>query len=310
MSNPDDRRRAGLALAGCTAAISGVAVYLNGRAVQSFADPTAWTTLKNLVAGVLIATLLAVATARRSPAGFTPPRRAAHWAGLAVVVVLGGAVPFVLFFEGLAQASATDAAFIHKTLVIWVAVAAVPLLGERLGPPHLVAVAALVAGQALLGVDLSSIAAGSGEAMIMAATLLWAVEVVVAKRLVADLSPLTVGTARLALGSLVLVGWVVATGRFDDLVPRTAEQWMWALASGALLCGYVTTWLAALARAQAIDVTAVLVVGAGVTVGLGAVLDGAPLAGSWIGLGLVMAGTAVMVLVPPPDAGHPVVVRE
>ena len=53
-------------------------------------------------------------------------------------LVLG--IAFLLFFSGLAMASAPTAAFIHKTMFIWVALMAVPFLGERLG---LVPVAAL-----------------------------------------------------------------------------------------------------------------------------------------------------------------------
>ena len=54
--------------------------------------------------------------------------------------MIGGSVPFVLFFEGLARAEATQAAFIQKTLVVWVALLAVPLLRERFGVPHALAI--------------------------------------------------------------------------------------------------------------------------------------------------------------------------
>jgi hypothetical protein len=92
---------------------------------------------------------------RRQPSsaarGLHPPRGPAQWAGLAAVAIVGGSVPFILFFEGLARVTSTDAAFIQKTLVIWVALLAVPLLRERIGPWHLAAIAALVWGQAILG---------------------------------------------------------------------------------------------------------------------------------------------------------------
>ena len=60
--------------------------------------------------------------------------------------MIGGSVPFVLFFEGLARAEATQAAFIQKTLVIWVALLAVPLLRERFRTPHALAIVLLIAG--------------------------------------------------------------------------------------------------------------------------------------------------------------------
>ena len=54
-------------------------------------------------------------------------------------------------------------------------------------------------------------------------------------------------------------------GAAADLLALTAAQWGWALLTGLLLTAYVATWYAALARAQAVDVTAVLVFGAVVT---------------------------------------------
>src|SRR5215468_4205014 len=112
-----------------------------------------------------------------------------------VTALIGGSVPFVLFFEGLARAQATQASFIQKTLVVWVALPAVPLLRERLGPAHVAAIAFVIAGQAALVGDTGTVTFGTGEAMILAATLLWAVEVVLAKRLLADIDARTLGAA-------------------------------------------------------------------------------------------------------------------
>jgi drug/metabolite transporter (DMT)-like permease len=81
--------------------------------------------------------------------------------------------------------------------------------------------------------------------------------------------------ARMALGTVLLLCWLALTGKLDDLAALSALQWRWALLTGLLLTGYVATWFAALARAQAIDVTAVLVFGAVVTAILSGVVDGA-----------------------------------
>ena len=68
---------------------------------------------------------------------------------MTVIGVIGGSVPFILFFSGLAMASAPTAAFIHKTLFVWVVVLAVPFLGERLGWFPIAALGVLLAGQFL-----------------------------------------------------------------------------------------------------------------------------------------------------------------
>ena len=101
--------------------------------------------------------------------------------------------------------------------------------------------------------------------MILAATLMWAVEVVLVKALLGGLSSWTVGIARMGIGSVVLIAWCLVRGLGGSLVGLTAAQWGWVLLTGAILAAYVATWFAALARAQAVDVTAVLVIGALVT---------------------------------------------
>src|SRR5206468_4699512 len=117
---------------------------------------------------------------------------------------------------------------------------------------------------------------GAGELEILAATLLWAVEVVVAKRLLGTLSSWTVGLARMVAGSVLLIGWLLVRGDLG-FTRLGAGAWAWMLLTGVLLAAYVATWFAALARAQAVDVTAVLVVGAPVTALLSAAVQHAPL---------------------------------
>jgi drug/metabolite transporter (DMT)-like permease len=264
-------RATGIALAFVTAVISGFAIFVNGHAVKHFGDATVYTTAKNAVAGLL---LLAFALPLLGGPRSEVPRMRKHSLGLLAIAVIGGSVPFVLFFEGLSRAEATQAAFLQKTLVVWVALLAVPLLHERLGWPHLAAIALLVVGQAMLVGDLGTVAFRSGEAMIFAATLLWAVEVIVAKKLLADLDSRVLGATRMALGTVVLVAWVAVSGRADELLSLSGDQWRWALLTGLILAGYVATWFAALARAQAVDVTAVLVFGAVITALLSRWADG------------------------------------
>ena len=210
--------------------------------------------------------------------------------------MIGGSVPFVLFFEGLARASSTQAAFLNKTLVLWVALLAVVVLKEGLQVWHWIAIGLLLVGQAgLSGGFTASIS--SGELLILAATLLWAIEVVVAKRLLGSLSSWTVGLARMGFGSVALIGWVLVTGSGAALLTMDAAQWGWVLLTGVILAGYVATWFAALARAQAVDVTAVLVLAALITAGLNAVVNRTPLAPQlgWL-LMLAAGGTLVCAL--------------
>jgi drug/metabolite transporter (DMT)-like permease len=284
-------RAVGVLLALATALVSGVSVYLNGRAVKHFDDPTVYTTAKNAVAGMLLVALALAVVAPAARAGGavrTRPATTRDWLAFAAVAVVGGSVPFVLFFEGLARAEATQAAFIHKTLVVWVAILAVPLLRERVGPPHLFAIALLLAGQAWIVRDAGTLVFGTGEVMILAATLLWAIEVVVVKHLLSSLAPRTLAAARMGLGTVVLLAWLALSGDLGALAALSGDQLSWVLLTGLLLTAYVATWYAALARAQAVDVTAVLVFGAIVTAAIARVTDGVPV--DVIGTTLVAAG--------------------
>lgn len=289
MTSPTTTRRTGLLLALVTAAISGVAVFLNADGVRAFGDATAYTTAKNLVAALVL--IAVVGTGSHTGARLTRPGTPGQWAGLAAVGVIGGSVPFVLFFEGLSRASSGQAAFLHKTLLVWVAVLAVTLLRERLSVIHLLAIALLVVGQVGLVGGVGGF--GSPEGMILAATLMWAVEVVVAKRLLADLSSWTVGVTRMGVGSVVLVAWVAVRGDLGVLTSMTATQAGWVLLTGALLAGYVASWFAALRRAPAVDVTAVLVLAAPLTAVLSNVADGVPLSPQLDWLVVLLAGGAL-----------------
>lgn len=290
-----ETRRAGILLAAGTALISGVAVFVNGygvRAWSEISDPTTYTTLKNVVAAAVLVVVASLVTRRRSSESVKLPSGGAQWAGLLAVAIVGGSVPFVLFFEGLARASSTQAAFIHKTLVIWVAVLALGILKERIGFPHLAAVALLVWGQAMLIGGVGDLAFGPGEWMMLAATLLWSVEIIIAKRLLAVVSSPTLSVARMAGGALLLIAYGFARGAFGDLAGVTPVHLAWILGTGIVLAAFVGSWYAALARAPAVDVTAVLVAGALITALLRSGVQGTALP-SGLGLGLVAAGVVL-----------------
>ena len=61
-----------------------------------------------------------------------------------------------------------------------------------------------------------------------------------------------------------------------------------------LLAAYVGTWLTALSRARAIDVTSILVASALITTLLDALAGVQPLAPEWLGLVLILAGSGLV----------------
>ncbi len=79
-----------------------------------------------------------------------------------------------------------------------------------------------------------------------------------------------------------------------DLGTLTGSHIVWIFATGTLLAGYALTWFAALERAPAIDVTAVLVAGAVITAllqsGIRGVALPAPTGLVLLGIGAISIG--------------------
>ena len=284
--------RTGVLLALATAAISGLSVYLNAFGVKLVSDAAVYTTAKNAVAAVVLVTIALLLGARREALTLPPRARL----GVLAIAVIGGSVPFVLFFSGLAMATAPTAAFIHKAMFIWVAFMAVPLLGERLGWLQVGALGVLLAGQLLIAPPVG-VGWGPGETMILAATLLWSIEVIVAKRLLAGVSAPLLAASRMGLGFVILAGYLVVTGRLGILGTLTADAWLWVLITGGMLSAYVITWYSALRLAPATVVTSLLVGAAVITGVLAAATTGKTPSPAVVGGYLLLVAGVVVVSV-------------
>lgn len=306
------RRVPGAALAGATALVSGVSVFVNSYGVRAGATPAVYTTAKNLVAVAVLSFVALIGWTVRTrrfasaAANFvtTAPearevpatRRWVEWLGLAYVGVVGGGIAFVLFFDGLAQSEATPAAFWRDTLVLWVAVLAVFFLRERLRWWNLAAIVLLFSGEVVVSGGIGQLAANRGEVEVLASSVLWALEAVVARRLLRTRSPATLAVVRMGLGALTLIVYLAASGSLGQLGAMNADQWHWALWTGLLLSAYVATWMSALARARAIDVTSVLASSALITWLLQLVAGTTSVSGDAIGLVLIGAGATLVLI--------------
>jgi drug/metabolite transporter (DMT)-like permease len=280
----------GILLAVSAALISGLAIYLNAFAVKQLPDAAVYTTLKNAVAAVVLsAAALALGAARDVR---SIDRR--QWPLVLAVGIVGGSVPFILFFTGLAQASAPSAAFIQKTLFVWVALLAIPFLGERLGLAPIMAIGVLFVGQALV-LPPDGVRWGSGETLILTATLFWAAETVLVKRLLGSIPSHVMAALRMGVGLIVLVAYLALSGKLGVIAALAPIQLGWVALTGLILAGYVGTWFAALKRAPASVVTSVLVIGAVVTGTLSAASKGTlPSPSVVAGYLLIVTATAVI----------------
>ncbi len=293
----------GLVFAGVTAAVSGVSVFVNSYGVRSVTSAAVYTTGKNLFAAVLLVAFALVARstrlfARPAPAESKRQALTGVWrlAALGYVAIIGGGVAFIMFFDGLARTAAVPAAFLHDTLVVWVTIIAWPALRERLSKWNVIAIAILVVGLVASSGGVGSLVVNSGNALILGATVLWGLETVVIKKTLAGSDPANLGVVRMVGGFAVLIAYLAITGQFGALLALDANALRWVILTGVLLGTYVASWMVALSRARAIDVTSILVSSAIVTAVLQAVVQHKNLQPEAWGLALIAAGSLAVVV--------------
>ncbi|MFH1631639.1 MAG: DMT family transporter [bacterium] len=237
-----------------TAVISGTNVFLTKIVSAGVGDPVVFTTLKNAIVAMLMIGIVLMFKKWPEIRKLTKSQALK----LVAIGVVGGSIPFVLFFSGLAHTSAINAAMIHKTLFIWVLIIALPILKERIASWQWLGIAAIFAANLFIG-GFQGFQFGIGELMILGATILWAVENIIAKVALKDLSSLTVASARMVIGSIILIGIVTWQGNIGLLSGLGTAQWGWILLASVLLLGYVLSWYTALKYAPATYVATLIV---------------------------------------------------
>jgi drug/metabolite transporter (DMT)-like permease len=250
----------GIYLALLTALISGVSIFINKFAVASFESPVMLPTIKNSLVGLfLLATLIASGQWQKNWTELKSlnKKQALQLIGVAII---GGSLPFYLFFTGFSQIPAINASIIHKSLVLWVALLAIPLLKEKVTKNQALAVLLLFAGNLMIG-GFKGLTFSKGEWIVFLATLLWATETILVKKVLKSLSADLVATARMGVGSLILILVTAVTSPSDitGITNLNSTQWFWVILTSITLFAYVSTWYRALRVAPAITVSAVLV---------------------------------------------------
>ncbi len=282
----------GLALVLVTVLVSGVSNAVNFRAVQG-TDVDAWIAVRNSLVAVLLVPL--VLLARSAP---RPRLRRADWARLSVIGVVGGAVPFLLYFHGFqmasAQGGAATASLGNRSLFLMASVFAVVFLKERVPRRYLIGASLLMVGNALL-LSLSGPVWTDGTAYVLLATALWAGEYALSKRAMRTVPSGTVAMARMGVGAAVLLAYVGLTGHASSLVAFSGQDWMTILLSAFLLLAFVATWYAGLKTTDLTVASALLVLAFPITWALGTLASGPGIAlGPAIGAGLVALGAAFL----------------
>ena len=223
-------------------------------------DPLVYTVSKN----VLVALILSFLIFKPKFINILKNFSRSDWVKLVMIGIIGGSIPFFLFFTGLTLTSASNAALIHKTLFVWVALLAVPLLKERLRSLQIAGYFLIFFGSVLIA-SWQALNFSKGEALILSATILWAIENVVAKIVLKKISSEVVVWARMFFGSIVLLLILFFQGKISLLFTPSHPQLVSVCVGGLFLLGYVLTWYKALKYAPATVVSSILVVSVVIT---------------------------------------------
>lgn len=241
-----------------TAVISGVAIFVNSFGVKGF-DSSVFTFSKNIVVALL---LLAILVGVKEFNVLKNLKRK-QWTQLAFIGLIGGSIPFLLFFRGLQLTTGTTSAFVHKTLFIFVAIFALLTIKEKPTKGFIAGAIFLLAGTYfIIRPDFTF---ANAHLFVLGATILWAAENVLSKHVLEDLSGNIVAFGRMFFGSLFIFGFLTFTGKAPLVVAMNNAQYMWIAVTSVFLLLFVFTYYNGLKHVKVSTAASILALGAPIT---------------------------------------------
>ncbi len=271
--------------------ISGVSIYVNSLGVRMFSDSTLYTALKNAVVGVAL--ILPLAFSRPARQAYRRLRRA-EWTLLLLVSLIGGSVPYALYFRGLQLGTPVTASLIDHTQFLFVALFAALFLKERFRITVWAALVVLLVGLTL-GISVRAVRLDPGVPLLWTATVLFAADFVVMKHLLRSVDALTVMTFKMTLGSVLLFAFVAATGHAAMVPALSARQLAFVGVTGLILLAFTISSILGLRHASATAVTAIPAGSPIVTTALVVIAQHTEIP-AWRLFGLLLALLAVLVI--------------
>lgn len=255
-----------------------------------------WTLRACAFSGATLLMFGAFAATRTSVA---VPRR--HWLRLAALGALTVVAYNLLSAFAQLSASTSRSIVLSYTMPVWAVIFARLLLGEPLDRRRLIGLGLGCAGLAafalplLRGGDLSW-----GLAFALGSGIVWAAGSVGLKRWPVAASPLVITAWQLALGAVLTVAGALAVEGWPARLPTLGATWL-GLGYNLVIGQAVATslWFTILARMPAgtAAIGSLLVPGIGV-VGATLILGEHPTVADWVGLVLIVAASATVLLRP------------
>lgn len=243
-----------------TAVISGFSIFVNQFGVK-VVNSNIFAGLKNIVVAVILLCLLFWFKEWKLLAKL----KIKEWLTLILVGLIGGSIPFLLFFKGLSLTSGATTSFVHKTMFVYVIILAILFLKEKINKNLVVGALLLLLGNMLLLKIFNGFQFGYGEFLVLIATLFWAVEQIISKKALEDISPKIVAWGRMFFGFLFIFIFWAATGQVKLLGGLDIGQLSWVWITAIFLLGYVLTWYSGLKYIKVSTAACILSLGAPIT---------------------------------------------
>ncbi len=283
--------RKGIIFTIIAAVVSGWAVFINKFALVNWSNSEVYTSQKNIITALILTVVFVGWIYRKRIISLS----IGEWGKLLIIGLIGGALPFVLFFKGLSLATSSSAAFFHKTLFIWVAILALPILKEKLSKIQLFAFAILVIGNISLFFP-KTLFFGMAEILIILATIVWALENVLAKKFMKSIPAPIMAWGRMFFGSIILIGYLFIIGQGFGLTNISLFQLPWLLLVGITLFLFVTFWYGGLRRIPVVIAASILTIASPITTLLNSLYQGTTLPlNFWPIFALILLGLTILI---------------
>jgi len=243
-----------------TAIISGFSIFINKYGVGLFINPYLFTFLKNFFVSVFLLSFFFLFKDWKKLKFLTKR----DWVFLVLIGLIGGSIPFLLFFKGLSLTSAAKGSFLHKTMFIYCSILATLFLKEKIDKKFLFAALILLFANAILLKKIPS-EFNKGDLLVFLATIFWAIENTISKYLLKNLEGREVALARMFFGSIFILIYLTFTNQISPISTLNLKQIAWVLITGILLFGYVITWYSGLKHIPLHQATAILLLGSPIT---------------------------------------------
>ena len=297
----------GTLLAIITALISGVAIVANKIFIVDM-EPAVFTAIRALIIGIgfmIIMLLTGNSKKAKRKTGRKISRKTTRkmtWIYLLSIGIIGGAFAFLLFFSGLKLTTGGNAAFLHKTMPLYIAVLAFIFLKEKITGNHIFAMFLMIIGtlsiyMAVIEPSILWLDPSLGNLLVIGATLFWAIETIIAKKVMKDgESNFVVSFARMFIGAIVLFSFIAVTGSIESLLSITQQQILNLSISTAILFAYVFCWYYSIKLISVSKASTLLLLAPVVSMILCTIILGEPITALQLfGSALILAGSYIVI---------------